>query len=237
VYALTYLFAYSAFAEKENSSLAGQIEARILKIKKGSIENLKVIDKGDGYIVLQGTANLYGKKYQALKTAEKFKVKTIQNDIVVKPSLLRNDSDIERDIFGAIEKELTEDYFEDINFKIDNGVVQLSGTVVKLGLIDKIFDNIIWISGIRYVENNLKMAQVSPGDDNLRTKILDALQTNIRLTPYFSSPTPSFMIIVDAGRVTLKGVVGSEADKLAAEQVTRSVFGVKSVDNQLKIAQ
>jgi osmotically-inducible protein OsmY len=231
------LFVFAADTDNNPGSLADQIKAKIQKNKKISINALMVVDKGDGYFVLKGTATVYGARYLAGKITEKFPVKTIENDIEIQPPPLLKDIDIEQKIYIGIQHELAESYFEDINFTVFNGEVKLFGTVTKLGLIDKIFNEVIWIPGVRHVDNNLNMASVSINDDKLRQKILNALRNSIRLTPYFSEFYPRFMIIVKAGRVTLKGNVDTEADKLAVEQVTRSVYGVLSVTNQINIAQ
>jgi len=42
--------------------------------------------------------------------------------------------------------------------------------------------------------------------------------------------------VVENGHVTLDGAVGSEVERVKAGLVAREVFGVMSVDNQLKVA-
>jgi len=46
---------------------------------------------------------------------------------------------------------------------------------------------------------------------------------------------PPIHIVVKHGRVTLTGVVISEVERRKAEQIARSIFGVLSVENKLRL--
>jgi osmotically-inducible protein OsmY len=230
-----------ARANYSTVSLPDQITAKILKNEKAAIADLKVNETGDGHIVLQGITQLFGAKLYAQKvaqkiTGEKFGINTIENNIVVKPFLAMSDTAISNAIFKKVARELIRDYFEDVNFAVENGTVKLFGTVRRLGLIDKIYEDVIWVPGVMQVENNLRMTQVSFWDDRIRVSVLRAMMRDIRLSTYFIQSIPSFMILVDGGRVTLKGNVNSREDIYAAEQVTRGIFGVFGINDQLRVS-
>jgi hyperosmotically inducible protein len=47
---------------------------------------------------------------------------------------------------------------------------------------------------------------------------------------------PPIHIVVENGRVTLTGAVGSEVERVKAGFTAGEVFGVMSVDNELQVA-
>jgi len=47
---------------------------------------------------------------------------------------------------------------------------------------------------------------------------------------------PPIHLIVENGRVTLTGAVGSEVERVKAEMIARSTFGVFNVENKLRVA-
>jgi hyperosmotically inducible protein len=74
----------------------------------------------------------------------------------------------------------------------------------------------------------------SPGDDRLRQRLYRAIYSfDSPLFRYAQRAVPPIHIIVDRGRVTLKGVVASRADSRIAYARARTVPGSFAVDNQL----
>jgi len=217
-----------------NKPLAPQIEQKILSNKKISVEHLKVSEKEKGTIAIEGLADLYGEKYYVQKIAESFPVSKLENDIIIKPALLRNDTDLERDIFKGIKRELKGSYFDDVSFKVTNGVVQLFGKITTIGLLDKIIEMVVWTPGVRFLENKLTMTMASPQDERIRNTILSSYKKDMRLAQYFIGYEPSIIIAVDGGRVTLKGYANSKVDKMIMGQIANSAIGVIKVDNQLE---
>jgi hypothetical protein len=52
---------------------------------------------------------------------------------------------------------------------------------------------------------------------------------------YAIQVNPPIHIVVKHGRVTLSGVVMSEVERRKAEQIARSIFGVLTVENKLRL--
>ncbi len=73
------------------------------------------------------------------------------------------------------------------------------------------------------------LAQGTPADD----KIYDAVRTKLANDPDVRGA--GIDVTVKAGAVTLKGKVHDEKGKEKATKVAKSVKGVVSVDNQLKL--
>ncbi|OGF59736.1 MAG: hypothetical protein A2Y62_05120 [Candidatus Fischerbacteria bacterium RBG_13_37_8] len=220
-----------------DKGLANKIKNEIQKQKKVSLKHLEVTEVSPGHITIEGIADLYGEKYIAQKTAEKYNLDKIDNNIIVNPDLMRNDTDIEREIFNKIKSKLVDGYFDDVSFKVSNGVVQLFGKISRIGLIKKIMDDVIWIPGVRHVENTMTMLPVSQQDDSIRRQILQKMRNDMRVSHYFAGSFPNIIIIVEGGKVTLKGYVNSNVDKVILEQIAKSTFNVLSVINMLEYSQ
>ncbi len=218
-----------------NSHLANEILSKINKNKKITIEHLSVTETQPGYITLEGIADLYGEKYYSQKIAEESKSIKIDNKIIVKPNLMRNDSDIENELFNKIKNELTNAYFDDVSFKVNNGIVNLYGKIRKIGLINKIVEIAIWTPGVRHVENHLVMLPPSKQDDDIRIALLTKMSNDLRLAHYFTGSFPKIIILVENGNVSLKGYVNSNADRIIMGQIANSIIGVMSVTNLLQI--
>src|SRR4030043_1056927 len=77
-----------------DKGLANKIKNEIQKQKKVSLKHLEVTEVSPGHITIEGIADLYGEKYIAQKTAEKYNLEKIDNNIIVNPDLMRNDTDI-----------------------------------------------------------------------------------------------------------------------------------------------
>jgi hyperosmotically inducible protein len=90
------------------------------------------------------------------------------------------------------------------------------------------------VSGVREIKNEIATLSESSSDDELRTSIASRIYRDPTFWSYGIQVNPPIHILVDKGRVTLTGTVRSDADRREAELIARSVFGVLSVDNQLR---
>jgi hyperosmotically inducible protein len=89
------------------------------------------------------------------------------------------------------------------------------------------------IDGVRSVRNEIADLPVSQFDDELRYRIARAIYGNSNFWNYAIMPNPPIHIIVEHGRVTLTGVVGSDVDRMLARSLA-SQFGAFSVKMDLK---
>jgi hypothetical protein len=80
------------------------------------------------------------------------------------------------------------------------------------------------------------MMPVSPNDARLRRELYNAIYGfNSPLFRYGIGSRQAIHIIVDGGRVTLRGMVDSQADKDQAYLRARGVSGLFSVTNELMV--
>jgi hyperosmotically inducible protein len=92
------------------------------------------------------------------------------------------------------------------------------------------------IEGIKSVANEIRILPLSPSDNSIRLGVYRSLfNRNSTLSGYALGTNPSIHIIVDNGKVTLKGVVANAMDKQLAGIAANGVFGVFSVENDLQI--
>lgn len=223
-------------SDNYNSEFAKKIIAKINQNKKISLQHFSVSETEPGYITLEGIADLYGEKYYSQKIAEELHPIKINNKIIVEPNIKRNDLDIEQELFNKIKNELIDGYFDDVSFKVTNGVVILYGKIKRVHLLNRIMEIAIWMPGVRHVENNMAMLPVSKQDDDIRLSILKKMKSDLRTAHYFVGSFPSIIIVVERGNVTLKGYVNSKADKIIMGQIANSIIGVLSVTNLIEIS-
>jgi hyperosmotically inducible protein len=86
------------------------------------------------------------------------------------------------------------------------------------------------------VINEINVLPLSQFDNDIRVAVYRSLfNPNSPLFRYGLGSDPSIHIIVENGKVTLKGVVSNTMDKQLAAVAANRVFGVFNVDNQLRL--
>jgi hyperosmotically inducible protein len=125
--------------------------------------------------------------------------------------------------------------FNSITVNVDDGVVTLGGHAY--GPVDAHSAAAVAANtkGVKDVINDIQVDPLSPMDDSIRIRTFRAIYSSPSLNKYAMDPGKTIRISVQNGRVTLIGVVDSQADKNAAGIRANSVPGVFHVDNQLQI--
>ncbi|OGF68150.1 MAG: hypothetical protein A2Y62_19585 [Candidatus Fischerbacteria bacterium RBG_13_37_8] len=144
------------FAGSTNTVLAKQIKAKILLNKNISIDNLEVTDEGNGEVKLDGTADLYGEVYLAVREAAEFNTQMINTNIEVIPKETKSDAQIEKEVRAELNKHTKEVDLKDVDVTVEDSVVRLIGTTTQKDAVNEIFKKIIWIPGITYARNEVK---------------------------------------------------------------------------------
>jgi hyperosmotically inducible protein len=91
------------------------------------------------------------------------------------------------------------------------------------------------IEGVERVVNEIEVLPTSPNDDRIRLATYRTIYGHTALNRYALQAVPPIHIIVKNGNVTLEGVVANESDKNIANIQARSVPGVFSVTNNLRV--
>jgi osmotically-inducible protein OsmY len=212
--------------------LTEHIRKKIQDNDKIHIDHLTITNQGNGTILLEGVADLFGSRYVAGEVASKIKgVTKVDNEIAVETKEV-GDLDLEGELVNKIMRHIKSDPFNLVSIRVRHGFVELYGVVRDTTLIDDSFNEAIWIPGVRNVENKIEAASISQGDENLRQVVYQRLNTE--WPQYFAQAHPAVIIIVKGGRVSLIGYVHSDVEKVKMASSIRSIRGVLSVENNLK---
>jgi hyperosmotically inducible protein len=127
--------------------------------------------------------------------------------------------------------------FDYIAFKVDGGTVTLLGQVVRPVLKSDAENAVKHIEGVEKVDNQIEILPPSSMDDQLRIALFRAIYQYPALQKYELGVQKPIRIIVKNGRVTLEGVVDSDADKNLVNLRANSVPGIFGVTNNLQVSK
>jgi len=127
--------------------------------------------------------------------------------------------------------------FDYIAFKVDGSNVTLLGQVVRPVLKSDAENAVKHIEGVERVDNQIEVLPPSSMDDGLRIGLFRAIYQYAALQKYELGVQKPIRIIVKNERVTLEGVVDSEADKNLAGLRANGVSGIFSVTNNLQVSK
>ena len=117
-----------------------------------------------------------------------------------------------------------------------DGVVTLRGWVTRPTTKSDAEARVKEIEGVTRLNSQIKVLPLSPNDDRIRRAVYFALfGSDSPLFRYALGANPTIHIIVENGRVTLKGTVSSEGDRNVANIKARGVPGVFEVKNDLVV--
>jgi len=126
--------------------------------------------------------------------------------------------------------------FDNLTFKVTpDGTVILAGEVARPTVKSDAENVVKRIEGVEKVGNQIKVLPVAGNDDQIRRATYAAIYGNSNLAPYGMRAVPPIHIIVENGHVTLEGAVARQMDSQVAETQAKSVPGVFSVTNNLKV--
>jgi len=123
--------------------------------------------------------------------------------------------------------------FDNLSYRIDNGVVTLFGQVTQPVRRTDVERAVKSIPGVTAVNDQIEVLPLSGFDDQIRVRTLRTMLRSAPLDKYFQGVQPSIRIIVRNGAVTLDGEVLNNGDRQIAYMAANSVPGVFSVTNNL----
>jgi hyperosmotically inducible protein len=127
--------------------------------------------------------------------------------------------------------------FDYIAYKVDGYNVTLLGQVVRPTLKSDAENAVKHIEGVEKVDNQIEVLPPSSQDDAIRRRLFRAIYGYPSLERYALGVQKPIRIIVKSGRVTLEGVVDSDADKNLVGLRANGVSGIFSVTNNLNVAK
>src|SRR5215510_5642297 len=125
--------------------------------------------------------------------------------------------------------------FDNLEYKVEGDTVTLYGQVVRPSTRQDAERRVARIEGIDRVINNIEVLPLSPFDDSIRARAYRTIFRTGGLYRYAMGANPSIHIVVKNGNLTLEGVVSNRMDSQLAYMAARSVPGVFSVTNNLRV--
>jgi len=125
--------------------------------------------------------------------------------------------------------------FDNLEYKVEGDTVTLYGQVVRPSTRQDAERRVARIEGIDRVINNIEVLPLSPFDDSIRARAYRTIFRTGGLYRYAMGANPSIHVIVKNGNLTLEGVVSNRMDSQLAYMAARSVPGVFSVTNNLRV--
>ena len=145
----------------------------------------------------------------------------------------RKDFQVLKDVATSVERYTRFTIFDDVSASVKDGVVTLTGKVTMPFKRDDIEKRVAKVNGVVTVRDEITVLPVSQFDDELRYRIARSIYGHSNFWNYAIMANPPIHIVVERGRVTLTGVVGSEVDRMLARSLATQ-FGAFSVTNELK---
>jgi len=234
--------AYSSIREStQDAATTSRVRTALLLSKHVSPFDIKV-ETIQGEVTMEGQVPSEQIKTVAGAIAQDTSgVKQVHNNLGVNPAIERNpdrehlgervaDLEIQTLVTDALSKnsELAEKHIATV---VKNRAVTLNGTVQNASQ-KYTADQIAWqVVGVQGLTDNLSVAdaQAEPesADDKMARRVEFALYSTKAI------PLKTVQVHADNGVVTLTGTVLSRAEKLLAENIAKSVEGVRKVVNGL----
>lgn len=195
-------------------------------------ENPIHIGTEDGIVLVEGTVEKISQKKRAILHAMMLdSVSGVVDRLKVAPANHMGDDEIRDHMYDALTEEPTLNASE-IKIEVNSGVMDIEGTVGSLS--HKRLAGVLawWIPGTVDVINSLEIVPPEEDSDDEVTDALRIIMEKDRL--------------VDAGAltisckdwvVTLDGVLGSDAEKEAAEDDAWFTWGVNEVVNLIRVEE
>jgi len=145
----------------------------------------------------------------------------------------RKDFQVLKDVVTSVDRYTQFTIFDDVSASVNGGVVTLTGKVTMPYKREDIEKRVGRVTGVVSVHDDISVLPVSQFDEELRYRIARSIYGNSNFWNYAMMPNPPIHIVVEHGRVTLTGVVGTDVDRMLARSLATQ-FGALSVTNALK---
>jgi len=191
----------------------------------------------DGIVTLTGNVDLYQQKLDAAKRIRKLaNVQGVRNLIAVAGKDVPD-----AELTAQLDRKLYYDrmgydnLFNYVTASVQNGVVVVSGEALNEAGRDSALALVDNTPGVKDVVDDIKVEPASFFDDQIRIHAARAIYRDSALNRYAIDPAHPIRIVVDNGKLSLYGMVGSQMDKNLAGIRAGQVFGAFSVENNLEV--
>lgn len=187
----------------------------------------------DHIVTLSGRVSTLAERQRIAETARKaYGVARVENKLAVR---VVSDKDIAEAVRKSVVTNPYYDAFDWIEAQVNDGRVMLAGSVREPWRKSDFENRVMNIAGVSEINNQIKVLPLSNYDDEIRLRALRTIYGSSTLSKYALGANPPIHIIVDNGRVVLKGVVANTMDRQIAESLVRSNSLAFDVKNELQV--
>ena len=147
----------------------------------------------------------------------------------------KSDDQLAKEVSHALRMYPRYDIFDWIEGTVHNGVVTLAGAVREPYRKSDYAQLVEEVAGVKQIENDLRVLPLSTFDDQIRYAAYRAIYRDPQFRTYLIGPNPPIHIVVENGKVTLKGMVATPMEKQLAEMKVRSGVMAFDVNNDLQV--
>jgi osmotically-inducible protein OsmY len=219
-------------ARADDAETLRNVEQRLARAKVYAAADVRVSVE-NGVVTLDGLASRMDTALDAERAARKHS-KSVVNRIRVVPDVLRKDSEIRAEVVDQILGYVWYTVFDSVEAGVEDGVVILRGSVNQPNRKTDVEDRVAGIAGVKGLKSEIRVQGVSSFDDRLRRELVRRIYGDDRFVQYASWVHPPIRIVVDKGRITLTGVVGSAVEQQIVGHIARGTLAF-DVDNQVKL--
>ena len=214
-------------------------DAEIQSAIETKFENKKILNGGGPWVAVDNrVVTLEGKVKSVWAKNEAIKLAMEVDDVIAVEDELEiafgeSDEKVAEEVAKRIRNYVYFTIYDDINLAVEEGHVLLKGRVTMPFKATNIEERASKVLGVQSVTNELQTLPTSIYDNRLRVSLTNRIYRHPIFQRYAHRVNPPIHIIVERGRVTLTGAVNSNLEKLKAESIARSTFGVFNVENRL----
>jgi osmotically-inducible protein OsmY len=150
-------------------------------------------------------------------------------------SQAKSDKNLALDVTNKILHYVHYTIYDLVSVEVSEGHVTLRGYVTMPYKAEEMVKMVKKIDGVKEVDNEIEALPVSSNDQELRETVSRRIYSDDIFFGHSVGANPPIHIVVKDSRVLLAGTVETEMEKIKAEQIARSTFGVMEVDNQLEV--
>lgn len=208
-----------------------RIEARLARAHLDASADVRVEVAG-GVAHLSGLAVRLEDARRAERAAHQ-ETRQVVNDVRVEPER-RPDPALRKDAQDAVLGYPRYEVWDAVGLDVVDGVATLRGWVLQPWRSSDIEERVARVPGLRAVRNEIRVQGVSDMDDRLRRELYLRIYGHPIFEVYASRFDKPVRIIVDRGRVTLAGTVGSAVEQAVVGHIARGTLAF-GVDNQVQV--
>jgi hyperosmotically inducible protein len=189
----------------------------------------------DAVVTIRGKVRSLAQKRRAEKAARAAEdVTRVENELAVEAGD-RTDQEIARELTREIRGFAFFDFFDRVEGEVNNGLVTLRGEVREPWRRDDYVHLAEAVPGVKEVKNELRALPVSNYDDQLRITAARQLYGDPRFVRHANRSLPPIHIVVENGRVSLKGAVTAPLEKRLTDSLVSSGVLSFQVQNDLTV--